>query len=93
MSNEPKLTVRRPEGDPATTDVEALLRNGLIDLAITVEEAPRLGEVPTPGRIRLMYVDRLPRSMEAYRYVVERLDALNMDYLRAVARTAGRPTS
>lgn len=92
VSTEPILTARRPERASDTLDVEQLLAQGTVDLGIIVDEPPQFGETLKPGRVRLVYVDRVPRSVEAYRFVLERLDSLNSAYLRTLARTAGKPT-
>ncbi|HVJ84337.1 MAG TPA: ABC transporter permease subunit, partial [Caulifigura sp.] len=92
-SSEPILTSRHPERDDLVVDVEQLLAQGLIDVGVVIETPPMLSaEPPSPGRLRLVYVDRLPRSMEAYRFMLERLEALNNSYLRDMARSAGKPT-
>jgi sodium transport system permease protein len=91
--SEPMLTARRPEKGVEFQDVEHLLAQGLIDIGIIVESPPNFDSPsPSPGRIRLVYVDRVPRSMEAYRFVLERLETLNNSYLRGMARAAGKPT-
>lgn len=92
-ATEPILTSRRPDHGVATLDVEQLLAQGVVDLGIIVEESPKFdSEAQAPGRVRLVYVDRLPRSVEAYRFVLERLETLNQSFLRARARAAGNPT-
>jgi sodium transport system permease protein len=93
-ATEPILTARRPEGEAQTLDVEQALAEGSADLGIIVEARPQFGDgAQSPGRVRLVYVDRVPRSVEAYRFVLERLDSLNNAYLRSQARAAGKPTS
>ena len=93
-SSEPILTSRHPERDDQVVDVEQLLAQGLIDVGVVIETPPMMSaEPPSPGRLRLIYVDRLPRSMEAYRFMLERLEALNNAYLRDMARSVGKPTS
>jgi ABC-2 type transport system permease protein/sodium transport system permease protein len=90
---EPMLTARRPDPGVERQDVEHLLSQGLIDLGIIVEAAPNFDSPnPSPGHIRLVYVDRVPRSMEAYRFALERLETLNTSYLRGLARAAAKPT-
>ncbi len=92
-ATDPILTSRLPDRGGATLDVEKLLEAGLVDLGVVVESPPRFDETPpTPGRIRLVYIERVPRSVEAYRYVLERLETLNHAYLRSQARAAGMPT-
>ncbi|QDT52445.1 ABC-2 family transporter protein [Caulifigura coniformis] len=94
VPSEPMLTVRRADPGIPEPDVEALLARGLIDVGIVVDAPPMFDSEPkTPGRVQLIYVDRMPRSVEAYRFVLERLDALNSAYLRSQARAAGMPTS
>jgi len=91
---EPMLTARRPDPGIPDPDIEQLLSRGLIDVGVVVEAPPMFdSELKTPGRVRLVYVDRVPRSVEAYRFVLERLDALNSAYLRSQARAAGMPTA
>ncbi|OAI52293.1 hypothetical protein AYO47_06340 [Planctomyces sp. SCGC AG-212-M04] len=90
---EPMLTARRPDPGVQLQDVEHLLSQGVIDIGIIIEAPPDFeSATPTPGRIRLIYVDRVPRSMEAYRFVLERLETLNNSYLRGLARAAKQPT-
>ena len=75
---EPMLTARRPDPGVQLQDVEHLLSQGVIDIGIIIEAPPDFeSATPSPGRIRLVYVDRVPRSMEAYRFVLERLETLN----------------
>ena len=93
VSTEPVLTARRPERGDITMDVEQLLAQGVVDLGIVVEQLPQFGDMLTPGRLRLVYVNRVPRSVEAYRFVLERLDSLNNEYLRTLARSVGKPGS
>jgi ABC-2 type transport system permease protein/sodium transport system permease protein len=73
-------------------DVRRLVENGVVDVGIIVEKPPRVTDsLEQSGVLRLIYVDRLPRSENAYRLLRERLDELNFAYLRKIAEKVGLP--
>lgn len=72
---------------------QAVIR-GFADVGVVLEAEPRFDpKTERSGRIRLIYARTSPRSQNAYRYILERIDALNEDWLYRVATEERRATS
>ncbi|MBX3443328.1 MAG: CPBP family intramembrane metalloprotease [Planctomyces sp.] len=94
LSQEPVLHASRPDPGQPPYDVDAHVAMGLVDLGIVLEQRPEFGrDAEAGGLLRLVYVEGSPRSTAAYRYVLDRIEAVNANWLHRVAVESGRPTN
>jgi len=91
---EPILRATWPAPDEAPLTVEEMVLRGMADVGVIVEERPRFNrDEERGGRIQLFYAKGSPRSRDAYRYMVDRIETLNADWLLRVALEEHRTTS